>query len=130
MAPVGKLVVIVVMGVGLVLAVGQLEDFFGVDEFNQEAVQTTLAEVQRQTGQGGSQFVGETGVPRDVFRDPYLLDFLGLEDTFLERDLETAIVRDMEAFLLEAGNGFAFVERQKRITQAKDCQCVAYKNGA
>jgi len=62
-----------------------------------------------------AQFVGETGVPRDVFRDPYLLDFLGLEDTFLERDLEAAIVRDMEAFLLEAGNGFAFVERQKRI---------------
>ncbi len=62
-----------------------------------------------------AQFVGETGVPRDVFRDPHLLDFLGLEDTFLERDLEAAIVRDMEAFLLEAGNGFAFVERQKRM---------------
>ena len=62
-----------------------------------------------------AQFSGETGVPRDVFRDPYLLDFLGLEDTFLERDLEAAIVRDMEAFLLEAGNGFAFVERQKRM---------------
>lgn len=62
-----------------------------------------------------AQVVGETGVPRDVFRDPYLLDFLGLEDTFLERDLEAAIVRDMEAFLLEAGNGFAFVERQKRM---------------
>ncbi len=62
-----------------------------------------------------AQVVGETGVPRDVFRDPYLLDFLGMEDTFLERDLEAAIVRDMEAFLLEAGNGFAFVERQKRM---------------
>lgn len=62
-----------------------------------------------------AQLVGETAVPRDVFRDPYLLDFLGLEDTFLERDLETAIIRDMEAFLLEAGNGFAFVERQKRM---------------
>lgn len=62
-----------------------------------------------------AQIVGETAVPRDVFRDPYLLDFLGLEDTFLERDLESAIIRDMEAFLLEAGNGFAFVERQKRM---------------
>lgn len=62
-----------------------------------------------------AQIVGETAVPRDVFRDPYLLDFLGLEDTFLERDLEAAIIRDMEAFLLEAGNGFAFVERQKRM---------------
>lgn len=62
-----------------------------------------------------AQIIGETAVPRDVFRDPYLLDFLGLEDTFLERDLEAAIIRDMEAFLLEAGNGFAFVERQKRM---------------
>lgn len=62
-----------------------------------------------------AQLVGDTSVPRDVFRDPYLLDFLGLKDTFLERDLETAIVQDMEAFLLEAGNGFAFVERQKRM---------------
>lgn len=62
-----------------------------------------------------AQIVGETSVPRDVFRDPYLLDFLGLEDTFLERDLEAAILRDMESFLLEAGNGFAFVERQKRM---------------
>ncbi|MEF3322196.1 PDDEXK nuclease domain-containing protein [Gulosibacter sp. GYB002] len=62
-----------------------------------------------------AQLVGDTSVPRDVFRDPYLLDFLGLKDTFLERDLEAAIVQDMEAFLLEAGNGFAFVERQKRM---------------
>ncbi len=62
-----------------------------------------------------SQLAGETAVPLNVFRDPYLLDFLGLKDTFLERDLEDAIIRDMEAFLLEAGNGFAFVQRQKRI---------------
>lgn len=62
-----------------------------------------------------AQIVGETAVPQDVFRDPYLLDFLGLEDTFLERNLAAAIIRDMEAFLLEAGNGFAFVERQKRM---------------
>ena len=62
-----------------------------------------------------AQIIGETAVPRDVFRDPYLLDFLGLEDTFLERDLEAAIIRDMETFLLETGNGFAFVERQKRM---------------
>lgn len=62
-----------------------------------------------------AQMVGATAVPRDVFRDPYLLDFLSPEDTFLERDLEAAIIRDMEAFLLEAGSGFAFVERQKRM---------------
>lgn len=54
--------------------------------------------------------------PDLVFRDPYILDFLGLKDTYSEKDLETAILREIEAFLLELGAGFAFVERQKRIT--------------
>lgn len=50
-----------------------------------------------------------------VFRDPYLLDFLGLADTYSERDLKTAILRELERFPLELGAGFAFVARQKRI---------------
>lgn len=54
--------------------------------------------------------------PDLVFRDPYFLDFLGLKDTYAERDLETAILRQMESFILELGFGFAFLERQKRIT--------------
>ena len=54
--------------------------------------------------------------PDLVFRDPYLLDFLGLKDTYAEKDLEAAILREMEAFILEIGVGFAFLERQKRIT--------------
>ena len=54
--------------------------------------------------------------PDLVFRDPYLLGFLGLKDTYAERDLEAAILREMEAFILELGVGFAFLERQKRIT--------------
>ena len=54
--------------------------------------------------------------PDLVFRDPYLLDFLGLKDTYSEKDLESAILREIERFLLELGAGFAFVERQKRIT--------------
>jgi predicted nuclease of restriction endonuclease-like (RecB) superfamily len=54
--------------------------------------------------------------PDLVFRDPYLLDFLGLKNTYAEKDLEAAILREMEAFILELGAGFAFVERQKRIT--------------
>lgn len=49
------------------------------------------------------------------FKDPYFLDFLGLQDTFLEKDLEQAILRELEAFILELGKGFAFVERQKRM---------------
>jgi len=54
--------------------------------------------------------------PDLVFRDPYFLDFLGLKDTFSEKDLETAILREMESFILELGAGFSFVARQKRIT--------------
>jgi predicted nuclease of restriction endonuclease-like (RecB) superfamily len=54
--------------------------------------------------------------PALVFRDPYMLDFLELADTYSETDLESAILREIERFLLELGTGFAFVERQKRIT--------------
>lgn len=54
--------------------------------------------------------------PDLVFRDPYFLDFLGLKDTYAEKDLEAAILREMESLILEMGTGFAFVERQKRIT--------------
>lgn len=54
--------------------------------------------------------------PSLVFRDPYMLPFLGLADTYSEKDLESAILREIERFLLELGTGFAFVERQKRIT--------------
>ncbi|MFK3818035.1 YhcG family protein [Pseudomonas sp. NPDC089407] len=53
--------------------------------------------------------------PALVMRDPYILDFLGLRDTWQEGDLEAAIIREMEAFLLELGAGFSFVARQKRI---------------
>lgn len=53
--------------------------------------------------------------PDLVFRDPYLLDFLGLKDTFAEKDLEAAILREIEAFILELGVGFCFVTRQKRM---------------
>ena len=49
------------------------------------------------------------------FKDPYLLDFLGLQNTYLEKDLETAILKELENFILELGKGFAFVERQKRM---------------
>lgn len=51
----------------------------------------------------------------NAFKDPYLLDFLGLKNTFFEKDLEAAILRELENFILELGKGFAFVERQKRM---------------
>lgn len=51
-----------------------------------------------------------------VFRDPYFLDFLGLKDTYSEKDLEKAILNELEKFILEIGQGFTFVDRQKRMT--------------
>jgi predicted nuclease of restriction endonuclease-like (RecB) superfamily len=53
--------------------------------------------------------------PDLVFRDPYVLDFLGLKDAHSEKDVEAAILREMEAFILELGVGFCFVARQKRM---------------
>jgi len=58
--------------------------------------------------------------PDLVFRDPYLLDFLGLKGVFHEKDMEAAILRELEAFIMELGSGFTFVARQKRITVDND----------
>jgi len=55
-----------------------------------------------------------------IFRDPYLLDFLGLSDIYSEHDLESAILREIENFLMELGRDFAFIARQKRITIDKE----------
>ena len=57
----------------------------------------------------------DANAPAVVFKDPYFLDFLGLRQGHDEADLESAILRQLEAFILELGRGFAFVERQKRM---------------
>jgi predicted nuclease of restriction endonuclease-like (RecB) superfamily len=53
--------------------------------------------------------------PDLVFRDPYFLDFLGLSDRYSEKTLEDAILLELEKFILELGQGFSFLERQKRM---------------
>lgn len=53
--------------------------------------------------------------PALFLKDPYLLDFLDLTDNFSEKDLEKAILRELERFILELGSDFAFMSRQKRI---------------
>ena len=57
-------------------------------------------------------------IPEDIIRDPYVLEFLGLnpKDDFYESDLEGALITHLQKFLLELGRGFSFVARQKRIT--------------
>jgi predicted nuclease of restriction endonuclease-like (RecB) superfamily len=55
--------------------------------------------------------------PQEIIKDPMVLEFLGLEkkDSYYEKDLEQAIISNLQDFLLELGNGFSFVSRQKRI---------------
>ncbi len=73
---------------------------------NKTFERTSLANVQT---------IKSNNIPVNTFKDPYILDFLGLQNTYLEKDLETAVLRELEAFILELGKGFAFVERQKRM---------------
>ncbi len=54
----------------------------------------------------------ETADYRDAFKDPYLLDFLGLTDAYSEKDLESAIIANLQQFLTELGNEFCFIRRQ------------------
>ena len=54
--------------------------------------------------------------PDLAFRDPYVLDFLGLADSYAEKDLESAIISELQRFIIEMGSDFAFMARQKRIT--------------
>ena len=55
--------------------------------------------------------------PKDIIKDPYVLDFIGLkpDSSFYEKDLEEALITHLNEFLLELGNGFSFVARQKRF---------------
>jgi len=59
----------------------------------------------------------ETGdiTPSVILKDPYVLDFLELNDHYLEKDFEDAILRDIEQFIMELGIGFSFIARQKVI---------------
>jgi predicted nuclease of restriction endonuclease-like (RecB) superfamily len=61
------------------------------------------------------QIATEINDLQHTFKDPYFLDFLGLKDGYLENDVETAILKELENFILELGTGFTFVERQKRM---------------
>ncbi|MCY0389872.1 PDDEXK nuclease domain-containing protein [Robbsia sp. Bb-Pol-6] len=89
----------------------------------QERVQSMLFERSALSRQSEEVIKGEIAelrasqqiTPSLVLKDPYILDFLGLNDRYLERDLEDAILREMEHFLLELGAGFTFVARQKRL---------------
>ena len=60
--------------------------------------------------------------PQEIMKDPMVLEFLNLkrEDAYYEKDLESALISNLQGFLLELGNGFSFVARQKRILLEDD----------
>lgn len=58
---------------------------------------------------------GEQLSPEEEIKDPFVLEFLGLKDEYSESDLEEALIRELETFLLELGGDFTFVGRQKRL---------------
>ena len=62
-----------------------------------------------------TQITDTSRIPLNTFKDPYLFDVLGLKDEYIEDDLEEAILRELEKFILEFGKGFTFAERQKRM---------------
>ena len=57
----------------------------------------------------------DPSTPEEELKDPFVLEFLELKDQYSESELEEALIRHMESFLLELGNDFAFVGRQKRL---------------
>jgi len=80
-----------------------------------ELRETIARKAYERTEIANSQLTNQSLVPFNVFKDPYLLDVFDLKDNFLESDLENAILLELEKFILEFGNGFAFMARQKRI---------------
>ena len=87
------------------------DNLFGIRELRR---QIDLKAYER-TSIADAQITESTQIPFNTFKDPYILDLLGLRNTFLEKDLEQAILHGLETFILELGKGFTFVERQKRM---------------
>jgi predicted nuclease of restriction endonuclease-like (RecB) superfamily len=87
------------------------ESSFGVRELRKKIEK----KVYERTENADIQLLDSKVIERGVFKDPYLLDFLELKDGYLENELEAAILKELELFILELGNGFTFVERQKRM---------------
>jgi predicted nuclease of restriction endonuclease-like (RecB) superfamily len=88
----------------------------GAEMWGIRELRKNIAEkVFERTAIAGMQLPGAHETELYVFKDPYFLNFLGLKDDYLEKDMEAAILRQLEQFILEIGKGFAFVARQKRM---------------
>ncbi|MCU0375838.1 MAG: PDDEXK nuclease domain-containing protein, partial [Chitinophagaceae bacterium] len=87
------------------------ENFWGKRELREQINRKAF----ERTEIANTQLSKQKDIALDTFKDPYILDFLQLKDGYLEKDLEGAILKELEQFILETGKGFAFVERQKRM---------------
>ena len=95
-------------------------DFYSAETAsNQLGVRELRLQISKKTFErteiANIQTLSSNFIPLNTFKDPYILDFLDLKNIYLEKDLESAILRELENFILELGRGFAFVERQKRM---------------
>lgn len=88
-----------------------LQQDLGIRELRNQIAGKTF----ERTGIANAQLSENSPIPFNTFKDPYILDFLGIKDGYLEKDMEAAILKELELFILEVGRGFAFVERQKRM---------------
>ncbi|NOQ25735.1 MAG: DUF1016 family protein [Bacteroidales bacterium] len=87
------------------------ENLFGVRELRKQIENKVFERIEN----ANIQLFNSEIIAKGVFKDPYFLDFLELKDGYLENDLESAILKELELFILELGTGFTFVERQKRM---------------
>ncbi len=98
----------------------KVRDFYGKLVYNnligvKELRKQIKLKVFERTRNADIQLLDSNKIEKGIFKDPYFLDFLQLKDGYLENDLEAAILKELELFILELGNGFTFVERQKRM---------------
>ncbi|GAB4348120.1 MAG: hypothetical protein Kow0099_30510 [Candidatus Abyssubacteria bacterium] len=93
-------------------SVRQLDRQINSQFYEQTALSRNKAAMLRK----GSKALPEDRIlPEEEIKDPFLLEFLGLKDEYSETDLEEALIRHLETFLLELGNDFCFAGRQKRL---------------
>jgi predicted nuclease of restriction endonuclease-like (RecB) superfamily len=88
---------------------------WSVRELDRQIATKAYHRLRRKRGSSAISRSASDPNPDEHIRDPFVLEFLGLKDEYSESDLEEALIRELERFLLELGNDFTFVARQKRL---------------
>lgn len=93
-------------------SVRQLDRQIGTQSYERTALSRNKAAMLKK---GERPAPGDAVTPEEEIKDPFVLEFLGLKDEYSENDLEEALIKKLESFLLELGGDFAFVGRQRRL---------------